>query len=275
MSTSLDPKTSRFIHDSRDFKSLRDQILDCPFFGQAVRFGFSTLESVKNSTIIDMGCGGGTVSVFFALHGAQVIGLDKQQVPLKRAKGLALQWGVQDRCTFIQCYSEQMAIGTETVDIIFSRSTLQYMDRERALDECMRIIRPSGTLILNEDLPYNPFLGIYRLQRKLRAKSPEDIAYVNSIRGYLTFRDIHKLQGKFSTLIHNEYHLFRMFTLVLCQRFRHTPWIGVLDEKVAKLDGFILAHFPFSRRFAWFVAVVGKDKKDSFRAFSIKQTKDT
>jgi len=71
------------------------------------------------------------------------------------------------------------------------------------------------------------------------------------------------LKPKFSALTSCEYHLYRGLTIPLCRRLKPSPsWINVLDTKLSKLDNFVLAHFPFSSRFAWFVAIVGKEKKD-------------
>jgi ubiquinone/menaquinone biosynthesis C-methylase UbiE len=207
-----------------------------------------------------MACGDGLVGVFLALHGAKVIGFDKRQDAIAQASALAVRLKVQTRCMFLGACSEQMPIGTNTADIVFSRSTLQYTDRARVIAECLRILKPGGALLLNENLPYNPLVNLYRWEQRLTARRKEDIQYVKSIRGYLTFREINALRGSFATLERREYHLLRMLTFGLRRRFAGSSVIRLLDDKLAALDGFLLAYVPMTRYFGWVVAVAGKGK---------------
>lgn len=62
-----------------NLESLTDRISNNPYFGQAFWFCFNQLESVENLAVIEMGCGKGLESVFFALNGARVIGFDTNE----------------------------------------------------------------------------------------------------------------------------------------------------------------------------------------------------
>jgi len=161
---------------------------------------------------------------------------------------------------FVGSCSEQMAIHAGTADIVFSRSTLQYMDRTLALAECLRILKPGGTLLLIENLPYNPFVNVYRLLRRLTARRPEDIGYARSIRGYLTFREIETLRSMFSTVERCEFHLCRMVTHSLAETFRNSTWLQAMDAKAAVLDEHLLTHISGMKYFSWVVSVAGKGK---------------
>lgn len=227
---------------------------------QPLRFCFDQIEADGQPAIVDMGCGNGVFAVLFALHGMRVFGIDKEGDALARARQLALRFGVQNRCSFTCSYSEQMPFETGIADIVFSRSTLQYMDKKRALGECIRVLKPSGSLVMIENLPYNPFINLYRIVRRCRVRGPGSSAIVRPVRSYLTFREIYDLQTMFSTFRHEEYHLFRVFTIALNSPFGDRTWFRSLDYVVDKLDRTILGRFALSRRFAWLVAVVGKGK---------------
>lgn len=249
------------IADDAATLEIYEKVLDDPILGPSVRRGLSQLTGIKNSTIVDMGCGKGFVSVFFALHGATVIGFDTEAKSLARAGNLAKKFNVQDRCHFFRSCSEQMPITPGSVDVVFSRSTLQYTDRWRVFEECQRILKPGGTLILNENLPYNPIINFFRLQRRLRARTPDAVGYVKSIRGYITFRDIHALETHFSQVTHSESHLFRVASLGLVSRYKDASWVKRVDRAVAALDNLLLKHFAISRYAAWMVSIVGTGKR--------------
>lgn len=228
-----------------------------------IRFCFDRIPGLTGLNVVDMGCGGGVISVILAMHGASIIGFDKDLQAIRRAKELSVRFGVQDRCNFFCSASESMGIATGCADIVFSRGTLQYMDRKSALDECKRILAPGGTLVLVENLPYNPFIGLFRLLRRLRARTPEAVAYVRSIRGYLTFEEINNLRADFATLDHREYHLFRMFSMALSCPFESRSWFEAIDGFVARLDSAVMANVPFTRRLAWLAAIVATHKAAS------------
>ena len=192
---------------------LEKEIIEDPFFGRSISFALDNISDVSGKKIVDVGCGNGEMSVLFALKGAKVVGLDIEASVLEEAKALALKWNVKDECIFLNVSAESIPIESDSVDIIFSKSTIQYMNREDVLAEYNRIIKPDGMLVLLENLPFNPFINIYRLRRKLFAKTPKAISYVNSVRGYLTFTEIRNFNYSFQEVTHKEYHLFSMFAI--------------------------------------------------------------
>jgi ubiquinone/menaquinone biosynthesis C-methylase UbiE len=79
---------------------------------------------------------------------------------MHEAKRLAQLYNTDHKCTFINCKSELMPIADASIDIIFSRSTMQYMDYDKVLSEYMRVLKPSGTLAVIENLRYSPLIFI-------------------------------------------------------------------------------------------------------------------
>jgi SAM-dependent methyltransferase len=156
--------------DPNSKERLKQRILSEPFWGGAVQFVFSTIGNVRNKIILDNGCGPGMLSVVFALEGGDVIGIDKCERAMHEAKRLAQLYNTDHKCTFINCKSETMPIADASIDIIFSRSTMQYMDYDKVLCEYMRVLKPFGTLAVIENLRYSPLINLYRWYRRLEPK---------------------------------------------------------------------------------------------------------
>jgi len=242
-------------------RELRQMVIGCPRWGKAVQFVLKNLENLKDQTILDLGCGTGVVGVFLALHGANIIGLDLDPKALKMAQDLAANFGQQDACSFLVGSGEAMAVGTETVDIVFSRSTLQYMDRSRAMSECLRVLKPGGIMILLQNLPSNPFLKIFRLIRRWRSRDDDARAYVESIKGYVTLPELHSLESAFSGFEWEFYHLLDVPTVELRRHFKKSRLLLGIEEILDRIDTLAFNRIPFLRKLAWFVAVVYKGKK--------------
>jgi len=249
------------LSDTPDYRALEEAVLGDVYFARAIRFAFERVGSVAGQTVVDMGCGRGHVSIYFALHGARVVGFDVSEASLAEARELAARWNVADRCRFLACRSEKMAIGTHAADLIFSRSTLQYADRQEAFRECMRVLRPGGSLILLENLPHSPFINLYRVWRRMRARRPEDVAYVRSIRGYLTHAEVRRWEDQFAQAAHKDFHLLAVPVIALRRKYRRCPVVRAFNGAAERLDGCLFAALPFMRRLAWLVAVVGFGKK--------------
>jgi ubiquinone/menaquinone biosynthesis C-methylase UbiE len=241
-------------------KKLKTEIIDDPFFGQAISFALNNLGDIDGKMIVYVGCVSGAMSIFFALQGATVVGIDINDNALEKAKKLALQWNVENKCMFLNSCAESIPIDSNSIDIIFSKSTIQYMKRKDALAEYKRILKSDGTLVLIENLPFNPFINIYRLHRKLFSTTPEESRYIKSILGYLTFNEINDLKNDFDKVTHKEYHLFSMFAIYLIRHKKYGIIKNILILLTA-LDNFLFDRIYFMRYLAWFTAIVYQDKK--------------
>ena len=136
-----------------DILQMKREILADPFFGDAVKHTSGKFGDIQNKVIVDSGCGYGEMAVFFADQGAIVTGIDKDRKKIDKAIDLAESFGVRDNCSFLHESSEETSIPTASVDIIFSKSTIQYMDKEKVFREYLRILKPGGSVALLENLP--------------------------------------------------------------------------------------------------------------------------
>jgi ubiquinone/menaquinone biosynthesis C-methylase UbiE len=249
--------------EMNDFEVLKHELLTDPNHGDQIRFALEKLGNPEKKLVLDSGCGAGTISCLFALQGASVIGIDVDQSRVEAAQRQAQLLAVSERCQFMVGNSEVLPLRQNSVDCIFSKSTIQYMDRERVLGEYMRVLRPGGIVLLLENLPGNPLVVLYRLYRKLFSWRKADIDYLNSIRGYITLKEISTFADCFTHSEHREYHLFRILSINLRWRTNHSQTARTLDNWCASLDGKLLRTFPSLRRFAWYTALYGQGLKET------------
>src|SRR5215212_6405762 len=74
-----------------------------------VLMGPGIWDRLRDKTVLDFGCGGGTEAAEIAEHGARrVIGLDIDNKSLERARAQAARRGVSDRTTFANDTTEQV-----------------------------------------------------------------------------------------------------------------------------------------------------------------------
>lgn len=255
-------------------KRLREKVIADPAYGEAVRCIFDSLGDVENKRVFESGCGDGSCSVLFALGGATIIGVDPNPKRIARAAELAESLGLADRCTFVEGNSEDCPIESSSVDCVFSKSALQYMDRSRVLDEMVRVLKPGGSIALIENLPSNPFVVCYRFVRRTFATSKARRAYADSIKGYLGPSDIARLSRHFEKTELGHYHLTRMVTLLSLGRRPNSKTLIWLDTALARFDSCLLRRFPLLKRFAWIVSVYCNRKLDADKHLAASHESD-
>jgi len=253
-------------------RSLEDAVFSDPIHGEAARFCLSRAGSLEGAAVADMGCGEGPVSVLMALAGATVVGVDVAADRLRKAAALADACGVGDRCEFVHARAEQSALPSAAFDAVFSKSALQYMDRGRALEEYVRLLAPGGRLLMVENLARSPVVSAFRGLRKLKARSPKQREYVDSIRGYVTLAELDSLASMFTTTERRTYHLLRTLTIGL-HMGANGQWLPrALDSAVASIDSRIFRALPGSEQLAWIVAVAYCGRKETSCARSCRST---
>ena len=128
---------------------LRDRILD--------RAGIR-----PGDTVLDVGAGQGLLGLG-ALDRAgeqgRVIFADISEPALDDCRAEVAGRGASNRATFVRASATDLsALASETVDVVVERAVLLFIeDRQRALDEYHRVLRPGGRLSLGE--PINSWMG--------------------------------------------------------------------------------------------------------------------
>ena len=97
--------------------------------------------------ILDVGCGGGLISEALAKRGATVTGVDASAMSIEVARRHAQQSGLS--VDYRHCLAGQLLAEDERFDVVINAEVVEHVPDQAALiNECARLVKPSGTLVL-------------------------------------------------------------------------------------------------------------------------------
>lgn len=223
------------------------------------RFILKNLQNLEGKKLLDLGCGAGENSVYFALKGANCVATDYSFGMLETAQQLAEKYGVtiETRCV----NAEEIDFPDDIFDIVYASNLLHHVRPETALKEMHRVCKPGGKVCFWDPLKHNPVINIYRkMASDVRSddETPLSIGFIKNVRSLFT---------------EVNYETFWIFTLWIFLRFylieRVSPneeryWKKIIYEEprlrrtyqfLEKFDNFF-KKLPFLERYAWNIAVV-------------------
>jgi ubiquinone/menaquinone biosynthesis C-methylase UbiE len=100
------------------------------------------------ASIVDLGCGTGSLSVLLAQAGHHVHGLDSSQRMLEEARGKATRLGVA--VTLHHGDASRPPFPAASFDVGLARHVLWVSDPAGALARCAALLRPQGRMVLIE-----------------------------------------------------------------------------------------------------------------------------
>lgn len=102
------------------------------------------------SRVLDLGCGGGWTSIFFAKHGYNVVGQDISPDMIAVADEAKTEQGIGDNLQFVVCDYEYLNYAGEFDCAVFFDCLHHADDEFIALESVYRALKPGGTLITHE-----------------------------------------------------------------------------------------------------------------------------
>ncbi len=104
----------------------------------------------RPQSILDVGCGIGGSSLELAdRYMAAVIGITLSPVQRERARERARQAGASERVSFEVADAMAMPFESDRFDLVWSLESGEHMpDKRRFLQECLRVLKPGGRLVL-------------------------------------------------------------------------------------------------------------------------------
>ena len=122
----------------------------------------TTEEMFKDKVVLDIGCGAGGKTVYYASLGVQKIyGLEILEKYKEEAEKIAVQKGYADKFTFVCQDAANMSFENGTFDTIIMNDAMEHVDKPlEVLNECYRVLKPGGRLYLNFP-PYNHPFGAH------------------------------------------------------------------------------------------------------------------
>lgn len=228
-----------------------------------MRYITRRLGNLKGKRLLDVGCGLGEASVYFAMQGADVTSSDLSQGMLDAATRLANANSVKIR-QHLGSAEDMCLSADQTFDIIYAGNLLHHVDIESTLSRIQHHLADGGVLVTWDPLAYNPAINIYR-GMAMDVRTPDEHP--------LTLKDIRSFRKYFS---HVETRFFWFTTLIifvimaLAQRRNPNKerfWKVILKEgpkwawlyhPLAFVDRMVLATVPPLRLLCWNVVVVAR-----------------
>ncbi len=220
------------------------------------------LGELRGRELLDVGCGLGEASVYFALEGARVTATDLSPGMCDATQRLAQANGVA-LATHVSA-AEDLRLGTRTFDVIYTGNTLHHADLTATLDRLLPHLRPDGVFVSWDPVAYNPLINLYRVIAT-RVRTPDEHP--------LRLRDVRAIQARFAE---SEVRWFwfgtlAVFVCMVAVQFRNPNrerfWKTVIDEAdqwawlyrpLERVDRAVLSVLPFLRPLCWNVVVIGR-----------------
>ena len=224
------------------------------------RFILKHLGDVKGKYLLDLGCGAGENSVYFATKGARCVAADYSPGMVDVALKLAASNHVAVEGRTINAM--EIEFPDNTFDIIYASNLLHHIPQPKTvIREMYRVLKPGGKACFWDPLKHNPVINVYRrIATKVRTEdeTPLDINIANFVQSVFT---------------KTEYDTFWLATLWIFLRFylvekvdpnKERYWKKIILEherlrptylKLEKADR-SLKKLPLMKRFAWNIAVV-------------------
>jgi SAM-dependent methyltransferase len=238
--------------------------VDAAFEGSTApenRYILSKLGQLKGRYLLDLGCGAGESSVYFARQGAHCVAGDYSPGMVEAAGRLAKRYGVE--IVFRVIDAMQIDFDSNVFDIVYASNILHHVDANKALKEIHRVLKPGGVAGIWDPLKHNPVINIYR---RMASKVRTDDEHPLSI------RTINRVKQIFSKV---EYDTFWLATLWIFLRFyliegihpnEERYWKKILTDelrlrrtyyRLEKLD-YLLKKISYMKRFSWNIAIVAQ-----------------
>jgi SAM-dependent methyltransferase len=125
-----------------------------------IKFILKHLGPLKGKKILDIGCGCGEASVFFAKQGASVTAADISSEMLNLASKVAALHGVG--IFTVKSDASRLELPDAEFDIVYLANLLHHVKLEATVTEAHRLLKPGGLFASWDPLKYNPVINIYR-----------------------------------------------------------------------------------------------------------------
>lgn len=209
-----------------------------------------SLGSITKKDLLELGCGLGNDTVFFAGKGARVVTFDVSLEMVKGVAALVREKGLSQMVTLLHMSGEALAFHNESIDLVYGRSVIHHLDIPMARDEIYRVLRKGGKAVFLEPLGHNPLIALFRKLTPNR-RTPDEKP--------LTVYDINTLAAPFSSANYTGWYLVSLLALVFCYFPANRRLFEYSLQILLSVDRRLLSWFPSLQRFCW-VAVIELEK---------------
>jgi ubiquinone/menaquinone biosynthesis C-methylase UbiE len=224
------------------------------------RFILQHLGDVSGKNLLDLGCGAGENSVYFAMLGADCVAADYSPGMVDLALQLAAKYDVDIQGATVNAMCLDFPDGS--FDIVYAANLLHHLpDPQACLREIHRVLKPSGKACFWDPLQHNPIINIYRqIAASVRTEdeTPLNINILDFVRSQFT-------QTQFDTFWLATLWIFiKFYAIDRIDPNQERYWKKIITEhqqlaplyqRLETIDRY-LKYIPFTRKYAWNLAVV-------------------
>lgn len=156
----------------REYGNYNACVYDARVYDQRLLEISDYLKKNKGLSILDVGCGVGNDSLYFAYCGANVLGIDIEKSRLACAKErISAEKKLFRRKNRLNCIFENKNIldikTPKKFDVIWMKETFHHLEpRDEILDKLNNITRKGGYLFISESNALNPFVQILLFKKR-------------------------------------------------------------------------------------------------------------
>jgi SAM-dependent methyltransferase len=219
------------------------------------------LGNIKGKRLLDVGCGLGEASVYFAMQGADVTSSDLSQGMLDATTRLALANGVSVK-QHLASAEDMHLLPDAKFDVIYAGNLLHHVNIEETITRVIPHLARGGVFVSWDPLAYNPAINVYR-SMATDVRTPDEHP--------LKWQDIQLFRKRFDKVETKYFWLSTLIIFVimaLAQRRNPNAerfWKVIVQEgnkwawlyrPLEKLDNLLLALLPPLRLLCWNVVLV-------------------
>lgn len=224
------------------------------------RFILQHMGDLRGKRLLDLGCGAGENSVYFAKHGAVCVASDYSPGMVK----VALQLAEKHNVPVEGCVANAMALNfpDNSFDYVYASNLLHHLPTpEIAIAEMHRVLKPGGKACFWDPLRHNPVINIYRCLAT-EVRTPDEMP--------LHINIVEFARSQFSETIYETFWLAALWIFLqfyLIERVNPNEeryWKKIIAEHAQLESEYLfletidwwLKKVPFTKRFAWNLAIV-------------------
>lgn len=226
------------------------------------RIILAKLGDLRGKKILELGCGAGEASVYFAKQGANVTATDLSAGMLRVVEKLAELHGVTVATK--QNASDRLDFPDRSFDIVYASNLLHHVDIEPTLMEASRVLKPGGIFASWDPLAHNPVIKVYRrMAMKVRTAGEHPLAMgdLRIFRRYFSQVDYE------TTWLTTLWIFIKFYLIDRVHPNRERYWKKILLEheslaplygRLARIDAALLKALPFLKRYCWNIVVCAR-----------------
>ena len=233
------PTNRRRVDQDVSFASSPDRKASCAWLEN---------QSTAGRLILDLGAGLGSHAFAFARRGHRILAIDSSISRMQKLMERARVSGCADRILPVVGSAENLPLGNQTLDSIFTKSVLIHVQLGRAARELFRILDQGGRAACVEPGPRNPFARLYR-----KTAAPREWAGITRYLDHRAHREIlmpfnRKPDDRTVAPFYGFSFLAFIFQYAIVSRPLFHLTLGILNA----LDRMLFRICPALGKWAWF-----------------------